>query len=311
MRLIICLLFLFVFAPTFGQNYILKDIPVRDDLNTYLITSSPFIDNNGFVWYSVNTEGVFYRYDGRNKKQCSFEDKNKKKVSTYTPFIYNWIQDANNNIWAINLVGAYIINPKTFTVKYISWNVDGGYRDYKKIGLLKDKKGNIWVSIVKSYILRFDKSYNHKKFLLPKLQNQSHDSTVVIVQALEDGSILAKQDSRIFIADEKGLHFFEDLSKLDKTIKGDIHFVSNGKLFSKNTSGTYYYNNRPYKYAYIKRLNMHVFNYPNDNFCIIKSKLLVIKDKTIYINEIDRKNNHLKKIDSISFKKGIINNALY
>lgn len=296
-------------ACFYGQNYTLKDIPVRDELNTYLITSSPFIDNEGFVWYAVNTKGVFYRYDGKNKIEYSFNDKNKKKVTISTPFVYSWLQDKNNNIWAICLSGAYIINPKTFKVNYISWNLLDGYREFKQMGILEDKKGNVWVSIAKNYIIKFDTNYKQKKFkssLLP----DTDAGTVMAIKELDNGSILAKSFTKLFIIDDNGMHLFGDSSSFDKAINQDFQFADNGKIFAKNSSGTYYINDKPYKYSYIKELGIQMFNYPFNNFYYKNSKIFTVDENKIYINEVDSDKNHIVTLDTITFKKKVNNNFL-
>jgi len=110
MKLKYCFLFLMITAGLSGQNYALKQINIRDEFNAYMITSSPFVDKDGFAWYSINKKGIFYRFDGKNKIQYRYFKNEQKDIWKSRGFDY-WIQDKNNNVWAMNPFGAYIIIP--------------------------------------------------------------------------------------------------------------------------------------------------------------------------------------------------------
>lgn len=52
-------------VQVFGQDYTLKEAQIRDGFNTYLLSSSAFVDKDRFVWYATNRDGDFYRFDGK------------------------------------------------------------------------------------------------------------------------------------------------------------------------------------------------------------------------------------------------------
>lgn len=316
LRLFFILLFI---QHATGQNYTLKTIPVRNELKTDLLTSEPFIDRDGFVWYAVNTEGIFYKYDGRNQIQYSFNIKNRKRVTISTASVYNWIQDQNDNIWAITIEGVYIINPKTFYVRYIKWQSSKpDLRDFHYLASILDRKGNIWVSLGEDYVIRFDKNYHKKVFHLPiqlkklDLLNPIKDNTyptkvsLKLLKEFEDGRILIKSSYNLYIINNKDIIYVDKL-KYNKT---KIHFVENGKIFPKNTSGSYYINSKKYYYKYLKQLNTHVFNYPFDNFLSVKSKFFIVDKNKIFIGTINKDKHPFKFTDTLDFKNSIINDHL-
>ncbi|OOG77343.1 hypothetical protein, partial [Flavobacterium sp. A45] len=297
LRLLIAILFS---VPVMGQNYTLKTIPVRNEINTNLITSEPFIDKDGFPWYAVNMEGIFYKYDGRNQVLYSLFNNNKKQVNFSTSSIYNWIQCRNGNILAINLVGIYIINQKTSQIKYIKWNVQNlELRDFNYVSSVEDKNGNIWISIAENYIIKLNPKYQQKIYRIPqhslkkrfsrKGQNiiDTETAPLKIIKLLKDGRILLKSYSNFYIIDENGMH---KLNLIEKP-HPNIHFVDNGLLFKRNTSGKIIYNNKCYNYRYIKDLDIQIFECPYNNFIYIKSFFFAVKNNEIYILAFNKEKN--------------------
>jgi len=307
-------------VQVFGQNYILKTIPVRNELNTALIASQPFIDKDGFVWYAVNNEGMFCKYDGRNQISYNVFKKSNKRVTTLISNIFSWIQDTNNNIWAINAIGAYVINPKTFAIKYIKWKIAADIKDCDYIASLLDSNGNVWISVADNYIIKFDKKYKQILYKLPgKFKEQktsknareiiygSNRITFKIIRELSGGRMLVQSYYNIYIIDKKGLHLLMEIKNPNLTIQ----FIENGKIFKKNCSGIYSFNNKKYEYRYIKELNLQMFDYPYNNFLFTGLKFFTIDGNKIYLSVIDRDNLHIKNTDTIILKKNILNHHLY
>lgn len=316
-------LFLYLFFlpfSFFGQDYSLKNITVRDDQNTYLITGPPFVDKDGFIWYAANAEGLFYKYDGKNKIKYSFHN-NIPNNSGWSVVVYSWIQDANNTIWAITPSGAYLINPTTFKVDFIDWNIQ--YYELTKsynIASLQDRKGNIWVSYGMSSVIKFDRNYKQTVYTNPdllvkdRLQIERSDfdkqTSLKIVKELDNGSILAKTYSDIYLIDAKGIHFYANAAKFGIDFKEKLHFIENGTLFKRNSSGTFTFKGKHHKYRYIKELNLQLFNFPYDDFVYTASKLYYVDKNKIFINTVDSQKNALKTVDTIIFKKDILHNRL-
>ncbi|WP_166638505.1 sensor histidine kinase [Flavobacterium sp. 245] len=297
----------------------MKAIPVRDEFNTYLINSQPFIDVEGFVWYAVNTEGTFFKYDGRNQIKCAFINTNEKLLSISSGSINSWIQDANNNIWAINLIGAYIINPKTLKVKHINWeskrsiNKESGY-----VSSLLDKKKNVWISGGENYIIKFDEKYNQKIYYSPTLPNEikyekknneiinAENASLKIIKEIGHGKILVQSSWNIYLIDDQGMHFVLHL----KDDNPNLHFIDNGRFFKKNTSGIILFDGKKYKYNYLKKFDLQVFDCPFDNFIYTKSNFFAVRDNKIYISVINTERSAFKTIDSIILKRNVLNKHL-
>ncbi|RZL45651.1 MAG: hypothetical protein EOP00_17020 [Pedobacter sp.] len=306
MRINHFLFFLFFSIQLLAQDFTLKEIPVRDADNTYLICSAPFVDKDGFVWYSINTEGVFYRFDGKNKIEYNFFGAEKKNIMVGDPLIVNWFQDSNGIIWAINLKGAFLINPKTFSVRFIKWepwkNV-GYHRDYRSVTIKEDKLNNIWIAIGDYYILKFDANYKPIKII----DNRVNPSMgfMRIIKLLDNGKVLVKTDKNLIVIDEKEKKVFKNSDYYG--INTFSNFVENGKIFQKNGSGIYYLNDTPYPYKYIKEFDIQVFDYPYENFVHLDSKLISSGTyKKVYISEI-LDPTHIRTTDSLTLKTRINN----
>lgn len=304
----------------FGQNYNIKTIPVRNEFNTDLITSQPFVDNDGFVWYAANTEGLFYKYDGRNQISYSISEKTNKRVTTLISSVFSWIQDTNSNVWAINGLGAYVINPKTYDIEYIKWKITPDVKDCDYIASLLDSNGNVWISVADNYIIKFDKKYKQTLYKLPasfkekKINKNAREIiygseriTLKIIRELSDGRMLVESYRNIYIIDKKGLHLFMEIKNSNLTTQ----FIENGKIFKKNCSGIYLLNNKKYEYQYIKELNLQMFDYPYDNFLFTGLKFFTVDGNKIYMSTLDKDNFHIKNTDTIILKKNILNHHLY
>ncbi|OXB03347.1 hypothetical protein B0A81_18625 [Flavobacterium plurextorum] len=314
--MILRVIFILLFAhQTFGQNYTLKSIPVRNELNTDLLTSEPFIDKDGFIWYAVNSEGIFYKYDGRNQIKYSIYIKNRKRVTISTASVYNWIQDKNDNIWAITIEGAYIINPKTFELKYIKWKPSkSNLRDFQLLASILDHKGNIWVSLGEDYIIRFDRKYHQKIFSFPEQlkekeaapNSSSAKIKLKLLKVLKGERFLIKSVLNLYIFNNSGIHYVDKL-KYDSS---KIHFAENGVIFPANRSGTYHFNGRKYTYRYLKEFGLQMFEYPYDNFLHVKSKFFTVDENNLFIGSVTKNAIPFKITDTVDFKNSIINNRL-
>ncbi|MHC0442851.1 histidine kinase [Flavobacterium sp. 3-210] len=312
-------LFLFFFSvQVFGQNYTTNGIHLRDEFNTYLITSQPFIDKDGFVWYAVNTEGTFFKYDGRNQVKFTLEGSDKKRLSIATGSINNWIQDGKGNIWAINLLGAYIINPKTFNVKHIKWQASHEIRSNEDINSLLDKKNNIWISTGENYIIKIDKNYNQKIYWSPRLDKKvryrGKNSLVIdteklslrVIKELDQGKILVKSSWNLYLIDNKGMHFVLNFKEDGR----NLHFIEDGKIFKRNTSGIILFDGKKYNYTYLKDLNVQMFDCPYDNFLYKKTKFFTAQENKIYISIINKERTAFTTTDTLSLRRNILNNQL-
>ena len=65
MKKLLCILFIWITQiNTIAQSFNISELPIVDKKYGYRITTSPFIDSTGDLWYSVNIKGTFCRYDG-------------------------------------------------------------------------------------------------------------------------------------------------------------------------------------------------------------------------------------------------------
>lgn len=322
------LYFLFLSLTGYSQNFTLKNVPFRDELNTHLVASVPFFDRDGFIWYKINDSPIFYKYDGKTKIRYEFNPKSNEELLRHD-FVYNWVQDNNGKIWAISKNGAYIINPKTFEINYLRWTqqkLEDDFKDDTQISSIRDHKGNIWISIGLHYVLKYDHKYRkttyinsklkekYKSFLIKLTKEDSHKRALIpnsekgsikLVKELSAGKIFAQSYLDFYIIDKNGIHDYSnnDIINLKGGKDMRLHCVENGKIFKKNTSGSYYYKNTEYKYKYIRDLDLQILAYPYDNFSYNESKLFTAVNNKIMIFNLS--NKYLKIIDSINAKQRI------
>ncbi|OOG78986.1 hypothetical protein, partial [Flavobacterium sp. A45] len=313
------LLIYFFSIQVFGQiSHTTNSISFRDERDTYLISSQPFPDKDGFVWYAVNTQGTFYKYDGTNTIKYTYKGIKEKELSISNLNIYSWIQDGKGDIWAINHLGAYIINPKTFNVRYIKWELKHKIRSKEDVVSLLDKKSNIWISLGENYVIKIDTYYNQKIYVSPKEPKEikyiKQNSEVVntesgalrIIRELDQGKILVKSHCNLYVIDDKGIHFVLHL----KSDKPNLHFVGNGEIFKNNASGVVFFDGKKYNYTYLKNLNIQMFDCPYDNFLYSKTYFFTVRDNKIYTLLFDKEKNTFTTIDTFFLKRNILSKQL-
>lgn len=306
-----CVIFLLLSFKVLGQNYTLKSISVRNEQNTYFITSPPFIDRDGSIWYSTDKENVFYKFDGRNKIEYKIHNKDKKNPGNKDLYIFSWIQDFNGNIWAIGLQGYCVINPKTFKVTYNKWTLLGSpLPNPYDVASILDSYGNIWISISENYVIKFDRDYHQRIFRSPALPKDlryikygeseidAQKASLKIVQQISDDKILIKSPHYLYIIDKTGFHFYAKYKEGNKKIL----FSKNGTLFSQNTSGAYHIQGRKFNYKYVRDLDLQMFEFPNSNFLYNNGKIFTISQKKVYIGSLNKDQRTIQYSDTLVFK---------
>lgn len=308
------ILFLFFFVQTYGQNYVLKEAEVRDKDNSYLIISSPFVDKDRFVWYASNKTGDFYRFDGKNKLKYSFYKDKNNSYDSYGLSNSAWAQDRHGTIWVAKPFEAFIIKPgeqKVDRIKYPKNNTDTNI----STSIAIDGSGNMWISNQSSFLIKIGP--DHKPIKVTHEKVKEKDSHLEIVKMLDNGKIIVRNGADLFYIDTTGLHFYGNLQEIDKEISLDYLLFENGKLAAKNTEGFYKFNDVPYKFTYIKELDIQIFSYPSQEDCSMKkckwfrynlyndSELFMTDDASFFICQIDRNKNEITTIDSLHFKKNI------
>ncbi|PKW21140.1 histidine kinase [Flavobacterium lindanitolerans] len=315
----ISILFLLFSVQLFGQDYALKEAQIRDGYNTYLLSSSAFVDKDRFVWYATNRDGDFYRFDGKNKLRYQFY----KNENSYGDSFYicnnAWIQDHKNNIWAAELDKAYIITPDKLLVERIQYPSE---KLSSKSFIAKDEVNNLWISNGSRFLIKITPDRQVIRVTHPLLNDKNE---IEIIKVLDNGRIIAKSGYNIFYVDTKGIHFSANIHTIDKAINSEFAIFENGKIVAENSSGYYKYNNSSYKYVYLKELNIQLFNYPYEENCLLgncnwsnstliaDSKFLVTDNSSLFINQIDKKTNQITTTDTLHFKKqiSIANNKLH
>lgn len=319
MHLRITLFFLLFTVCVSGQDYALKEAQIRDGFNTYLFSSSAFVDNSRFVWYATNRDGDFYRFDGKNKLRYQFYKDGNSHDDNFYLSKNAWIQDHNNTIWAAELDKAYIITADKLQVDRIQYPTE---KLSSKTFIAKDEMDNLWISNGSRYLIKITPDRKVTQVTHPLLKDKQE---IEIIRVLNNGRIIAKSGYNLFYIDSGGIHFSVNIHTLDKEINPEFTLFENGKIVTENSSGYYKYNNRSYKYIYLKGLDIQIFNYPYDETCylgscnwssralVVDSKLYLADDSNLFINQINKKTNEITTIDTLHFKKqiSIANNKHY
>ncbi|BDU26923.1 histidine kinase [Flavobacterium sp. GSB-24] len=313
-------LLFFFSVHVFSQNYTTNAVHIHDLSQSYFVASQPFIDRDGFVWYAVNEQGTFFKYDGINIVKFTMKDSDEKRFSITAICINAWTQDRKGNVWAINPDGAYVINPNTFNVKHIKWQSKHEIRSNQDVSALQDKKNNIWISTGENYVIKIDKNYNQKIFQSPELpriaaHKKQHGAAtgaenlpLKVIKELDQGKILVKSRWNLYLIDDKGMQFILNF----KEDGSNLHFTQDGEIFKPHTSGTVLFNGKKYNYSYLKNLNIQMFNCPYDNFSYKNSKFFTVQADKVFIEKFNKEKIEFTVTDTfeLHFDRKIINNSL-
>lgn len=295
----------------FGQDYALKEAQIRDGFNTYLLSSSAFIDKDCFVWYATNRDGDFYRFDGKNKLRYQFHKDDKSYGDSFYISNNAWIQDHNNTIWAAELTKVYIIISDKLYVERIQYPTEALSL---KSFIARDEANNLWISNGSRFLIKITPDRKVTQVTHPLLKGKKE---IELIKVLDNGRIIAKSGYNIFYVDAKGIHFVANTQTIDKEINSEFTLFENGKIVTESSSGYYKYNNIPYKYAYLKELDVQLFNYPyeknrflgncnwSSSTLISDSKIFITDNSDLFINQINKKTNEIITIDTLHFKKQI------
>jgi two-component sensor histidine kinase len=286
------LFFLLTFQIGFSQEHFIEKTDIKgDEDQSFISTSSLLVDNDGFLWHATHnfltkdylTHFIKYPITGKKKENISFRE---------------IIKTANGNLNLRSDDGVFIFNPLNGNSK---WILKGNHI----LTLKEDNKGNLWVlSTNKVFKYNADGKINIYPIIGKEFPSKHRIQNIKFINE----NVVIKSDINLYLLNEKEHNFY----LINKATKATI-LKDNGKLFKKNTSGNYYYNNNVYQYKYIPEIDKQLIDVPGLNITNTVYNNLIIKNKKIdffTINDIGfvfyrfikRSNNvRLEKVYSINF----------
>ncbi|HEX2786585.1 MAG TPA: two-component regulator propeller domain-containing protein [Ignavibacteria bacterium] len=140
-------------------------------------------DNAGNLWIGTSN-GLYKHIYNSNDYQHFFSDNNPKRDSKLfgNNSILNLCFDDSGSIWVTLYSGLYNLNPLNGNVKsYIHSQSDtNSISESLETGLLKDKKGNLWISSPKSVDRFITSNETFKHYPLPTVRSFYEDNDGVI-----------------------------------------------------------------------------------------------------------------------------------
>jgi len=299
--------FLFLFALFFGysnlltaQYYVEKKIDATNRDNTTRYKTHFEIDNEGFLWYTIN--------EGLVKKMGNHE--------IFYPYNHPILKTIESDVQVVKTVkdrfvglsseGIFVFDSAKGEIKWLSVNNYYPYDLVKKkeysVDLKKyviDKQGNLWTSNSLNNITCITSDNTIKHHDLSSLKG--HKTNVLsVLSSTKSGLILFCLAQRIYTFNPKT----SEVQLLNINTK-TTNFLAdkNGAYFPKNSSGHYYFNGKKYKYTFVSIVDKQIIELPN-KFCVFKRKKLKNKkllelylnnNKSIEIYELTSKHQFILK----------------
>lgn len=260
MKLRCFLFFLLTFQIGFSQEHFIEKIDIKgDEDQPFKSANSLLVDDDGFLWHATHnfltkdyhTHHIKYPITGKKKNNISFRE---------------IIKTSNGNLNLRSDDGVFIFNPLNGNSK---WILKGNYI----LTLKEDHKGNLWVLSIGNV---FKYNINGKIDTYPITGNKYPN--IFKTQFIEfiNENVVIKSDTKLYLLNKKKHHFY----LINQTTKTTI-LKNNGKVFKKNTSGTYHYKNKTYKYKYIPEINKQLIEVPGIIITNTTNNNLIIKNKKI------------------------------
>lgn len=272
--------FLLIFITSFSQNYFFEKIKLRDESQYQRTYNNLFIDDNGFLWYTIQNALIqdFVSHQNIHKVKSTY-----KEELNYTNDI---IQGKNGLIYVSFEIGLYIYNPITNESSWINKkSKDGKFIQF--FDLYEDQKNNIWISTNSKKVLKYNKSGIIETFNVND-KDYKKEPSYSKINFLGDDVVL-QTENKIYILNPDQKSFSKIYTDSEKT---NYIITKNGEIFKKNISGTYTYKKNNYKYTFLTEIDAHIIQTPYKD-----EKLISIHQKLFLLNS---------RIHFISYKKNRI-----
>jgi len=248
----------------FCQSYKMTTIPIKDDLESKIRGKLPFIDSDGFLWYTIR-EGIVKEL-GTTRIVYPMKTPNNDSYHCHSI-----IKTSLDELWVGTNIGVYSLNLKTGSSFWIQ-RFDKKKNDLIGFTSLKeDSSGTIWIGTNTNKLFSYSRE---KKIMSFKINREVYGEDLIIQDILDDGSILIQHGRRWFQFKNKKFKLLLDFKKFYELFEraNFISFSPNINEFTTDFFGTYTFSGKTYYYSYVKKINRFITTVPfNKAFVIPKN----------------------------------------
>lgn len=283
-----------------AQYYVEKKIDATNRDNTTRYKTHFEIDNNGFLWYTIN-EGLVKKM-GNHEIFYPYNHPNLKTIESDIQIV----KTIKDRFVGLSAEGIFIFDSTEGEIKWLSVNNYYPYDlvqkkeysvDIKKYVI--DEEGNLWTSNSSNNITCITSENTIKHYQLSSLKGYE-TNVVSVLSSTKSGLIIFCLAQRIYTFHPKT--FEVQLLNINTKV---THFLAdkNGAKFSKNSSGYYYFKGRKYKYTYVSAIDKQIIELPY-KFSVLKRErfnnqetleLYLNNNKSIEIYELNLKHQFVLK----------------
>jgi len=248
-------LFLLMYSGKgFCQSYKMATIPIKDDLESKIRGKLPFIDSDGFLWYTIR-EGIVKEL-GTTRIVYPMKTPNNDNYHCHSI-----IKSSQNELWVGTNIGVYSLNLKTGNSFWIQ-RFDKKKNDLIGFTSLKeDSSGTIWIGTNANELFSYSRE---KKIMSFKINGEVYGADLIIQDILDDGTILIQHGRKWFQFKNKKFKLLLDFKKFYTFFEraNFISFSPNINEFTTDFFGTYTFSGETYYYYYLKKINRFITTVP-------------------------------------------------
>ena len=248
-------------GKVFCQSYKMTTIPIKDDQESKIRGKLPFIDSDGFLWYTIR-EGIVKEL-GTTRIVYPMKTPNNESYHCHSI-----IKSSQNELWVGTNIGVYSLNLKTGNSFWIQ-------RFHKKkndligfVSLKEDSYGTIWIGTNTNELFSYSRE---KKFMSFEINSEVYGEDLIIQDILDDGSILLLQNKNWFQFKNKKFKLLLNFKKFYTFFEpaNFISFSPNINEFTTDFFGTYTFSGKTHYYHYVKKINRFITTVPFNKAIVI------------------------------------------
>ena len=242
----------------FCQSYKIATIDIHEDLESKIRNKVPFIDSDGFLWYTIR-EGIVKEL-GTTRIVYPMKSPNTDSYHCHSVF-----KSSQNELWIGTNIGVYSLNLKTGKSFWIQ-RLDKKNNLIEFTSFREDSYGTMWIGTKTNELFSYSRE---KKIMSFKVNSDIYGGNdtfndMFIKDILDDGSILIQQGRRWLKFKNKKFKLLLDFNKFYGLFE-NVNFISfspNRKQFTTDFFGTYTFSGKEYYYHYVKKINRFITSVP-------------------------------------------------